>query len=55
MDKEKKMIAIEIMAGKPEKKGYKSEEVEPHMATCPKCGFEFEMGGEEDEYEDEED
>ena len=51
--KKPKMIAIEIMAGKSDDKGYDKEGMEPHMATCPKCGHEFMMG--EDDYEEEED
>jgi predicted Zn-ribbon and HTH transcriptional regulator len=52
MDKMMKLAAIEKMAKSA--KGEKYDKVAAHMATCPNCGYEFEMGGEESEYEDEE-
>ena len=44
-------IAIEIMAGKPKDE---DDAVEAHIAVCPKCGHEFEMGGDDDSDESEE-
>lgn len=52
--KKPNMIAIEIMAGKTKDNSYSKEGMEPHMATCPKCGHEFSMGEMPEEAEEEE-
>lgn len=47
LSKKARKDAIEQLA----KEGY-SEKIEPHEAKCPKCGYEWTMG--EEEYEEDE-
>lgn len=53
MNKDMKLAALEAMVGEGEMPAKKT--MGSHEATCPKCGYTWEMGGEEESNEYEED